>query len=72
MRLLSSFLRLKKNLSKVEEKIEEEGPCNSYSHGEEERKHERYLDHLILIKYLVEYKSQPRAFKETLTLPQFI
>ena len=30
------------------------------------------MDHQILSKYLVEYKSQPRAFKETLALPQFI
>ena len=72
MRLLSSLFRLKKNLSKEEKQIEEEGPCTSYSHEEEESKHERYLDHYILSKYLVEYKPQPRAFKETLALPQFI
>ena len=30
------------------------------------------MDHLILSKYLVEYKSQPRAFKETLAISQFI
>ena len=30
------------------------------------------LDHDILSEYLAKYKSQPRAFKENLTLPQFI
>ena len=30
------------------------------------------MDHQILSDYLVEYKSQPRAFKETLAFPQFI
>ena len=30
------------------------------------------MDHLILSKYLVEYKYQPRAFKETLAFPHFI
>ena len=30
------------------------------------------LDHEILSEYLAEYKSQPRAFKENLTLPRFI
>ena len=28
-----------------------------------------HLDHKILSEYLVEYKSQPRAFKETLAFP---
>ena len=67
MRLLSSVFRSKKNLSKEEEK-EEEGPCNSYSHEEKEDKHERYLDHQILSKYLEKYISHSRAFKE-ITLP---
>ena len=30
------------------------------------------MDHHILIEYLIEYKSQPRAFKGTLAFPQFI
>ena len=30
------------------------------------------MEHEILSGYLAEYKYQPRAFKETLTLPQFI
>ena len=30
------------------------------------------MDHNILSEYIVEYKSQPRAFKETLAFPQFI
>ena len=30
------------------------------------------MDHQILSNYLVEFKSQPRAFAETLALPQFI
>ena len=30
------------------------------------------MDHQILSEYLFEYKSQPRAFKETLAFPQFI
>ena len=72
MKLLSSVFKSKKSLSKEEEQKEEEGPCTSYSHEEEGDKHGRYLDHLILSKYLVEYKYQPRAFKETLALPQFI
>ena len=72
MRLLSSVFRTKKSLSKEEEQKEEEGPCTSYSHKEEEYKHEIYLDHKILGNYLVEYKYQPRAFKETPAFPQFI
>ena len=31
-----------------------------------------HLDHKILSECLVEYKFQPRAFKETLAFPQFI
>ena len=30
------------------------------------------MEHEILSGYLAEYKSQPKAFKETLALPQFI
>ena len=30
------------------------------------------IDHEIRSEYLAEYKSQPRAFKENLTLPEFI
>ena len=70
MRLLSLVFRTKKNLSKGEEKKEEEGPYTSYS--QEGVKHEGHLDHQILSDYLVEYKSQPRAFQETLAFPQFI
>ena len=51
---------------------EEEGPCTYYSHKEEDKKHEGQLDHHILSEYLVEYRSQPIAFKETLAFPQFI
>ena len=72
MRLLSSIFRTKKSLYKEEEKNEEEGPCTSYSHEEEEDKHEGHLDHQILSDYLVEFKSQPKAFKETLAFPPFI
>lgn len=41
---------------------------------EEYKKHGEgvHLEHEILSGYLAEYKSQRRAFKETLTLPQFI
>ena len=41
---------------------------------EEDKRHGDggHLDHEILSEYLAEYKSQPRAFKENLTLPQFI
>ena len=46
--------------------------CTSFSHEEEDKKHGRHLDHQILSEYLVEYKSQPRALKETLAFPQFI
>ena len=40
----------------------------------EDKRHRdgEHLDHEILSEYLAEYKSQPRAFKENLTLPQFI
>ena len=72
MGFVSSFFRSMKNLPKEDEKIEKEGPCTSYSHQEEENEHGIYLYYLILSKYLVEYKSQPRAFKETLALLQFI
>ena len=45
-----------------------------FSFKEENKRHGDggHLDHEILSKYLAEYKSQPRAFKENLTLPQFI
>ena len=33
------------------------------------QKYRGHLDHKILKEYLVEYKSQPRAFKETLVFP---
>ena len=41
---------------------------------EEDKRHGDggHLEHEILSGYLAEYKSQHRAFKETLTLPQFI
>ena len=51
---------------------EEEGPCTSYSKRGEGKRHEGHLEPKILRRYLVEYKSQPRYFKETLALPQFI
>ena len=74
MRLLSSVFRsiedLSKDVKNIEEE-EEEGPCTSYSHQEED-KHEGHLDYQILSDYLVEYRSQPRAFKETLYFPHFI
>ena len=40
----------------------------------EDKRHEdgEHLDHEILSEYLEGYKSQPRTFKENLTLPQFI
>ena len=85
MILRSSFFKSRKNLSQeiklMKEKRcqetprgfqEEEGPCTSYSHKEEDKKHGGHLDHQILIEYLFQYKSQPRASKETLAFPQFI
>ena len=41
---------------------------------EEDKRHgyEGILDHEILSEYLAEYKSQLRAFKENLSIPQFI
>ena len=41
---------------------------------EEDKRHGDggHLEHEMLSEYLAEYKSQPIAFKETLTLPQFI
>ena len=50
---------------------EEEDPCTSYSHRVSEEQ-EDHLEHEILSGYLVEYKCQPRASKETLDFPQFI
>ena len=77
MRLLSLVFRSKKGLSQEVNKKrerrctetprgfqEEEGPCTSYSHKGEDKRHGGHLDHHILSQYLVEYKSQPRAFKE--------
>ena len=45
-----------------------------FSFGEEDKRHGYggHLDHEILSDYLAEYKSQRRAFKENLTLAQFI
>ena len=74
MRLLSSIFRSREDLSKEVKNMEEgevDGPCTSYSHHEED-KHEGHLDHQILSAYLFEYKSEPRAFKETPTFPHFI
>ena len=75
MSLLSSVFRNKESLSKEvkkKEQKEEEGPCTSYSHLEEDNEHEGYLDHQILSNYLFEFKSQPIAFTKTLAFPQFI
>ena len=72
MILLSSIFISRKNLSKEVKQIEEgeeEGPCTSYSHKEEDKEHGGHLDHQIISEYIVEYKSQPRAFKETLAFP---
>ena len=44
---------------------EEEETCTSYSHRGSE-KQGNHLEHEILSGYLVEYKCQPRASKETL------
>ena len=77
MSLFSSIFRSRGNAStfeevkKIEEK-EEEVPCASYSHQEEDIENGRYLDHQIPSDYLVEYRSQPRAFRETLDFPHFI
>ena len=60
MNLFSSIFSSRGNESTFEEvkKIEEEEvPCTSYSHQEEDIEHGRYLDHQILSKYLVEYRS---------------
>ena len=54
------------------EEGEVEGPCTSYSHREEGMKHEEHLEFEIISDYIVEYQAKPRAFKETLSLPQFI
>ena len=75
MSLFSSIFRSRGDLSKEVKNIEEEEeevPCTSYSHQEEDIEHGRYLDHQILSDYLVEYISQPRGFKETLHFPHFI
>ena len=42
-----------------------------FSFGEEDKRHGYggHLDHEILNEYIIEYKSQPRAFKENLNLP---
>ena len=85
MILLSSIFRSKKSLSKEVKQMKEEScsetskrfqekeedPCTSYSHRGSEEK-EYHLEHEILCVYLEEYKCQPRAFRETLDLPQFI
>ena len=54
------------------EEGEEEGPCTSYSHKEADQKHEEHLEFENISEYLAEYQAKPRAFKETLALPQFI
>ena len=58
MRLLSSIFISKENLPKEVKKMEEgeeEGPCTSYSHREEDQKHEEHLEFEILSEYLAEY-----------------
>ena len=74
MSLLSCIFRSRGDLSKEVKKIEggEEGPCTSYSHREEGTKQEEHLELEIVSEYLAEYQAKPRAFKETLALPQFI
>ena len=85
MIFLSSIFKSRKNLSQeanlMKEKRcqetprgfqEEEEPCTSDSHEEEDKGHGRHLEHQILIEYLVEHKTQSRASKETLTFPWFI
>ena len=56
MSLLSSVFRSRKDLSKEVKKIEgeEEWPCTSYSHKEEDKKNGGHLDHNILSEYLIE------------------
>ena len=77
MSLLSSIFRSREDAStfeeveKIEEK-EEEVPCASYSHQGKDIEHGRYLDHQILSDYLVDYRSQPVSFRETLDFPHFI
>ena len=75
MRLISLVFRSSKNLSKEVEEIEkgeEEGPCTSYSHREEEQKHEDHLEFEVLSGYLAEYRTNPRVFQETLFFPHYI
>ena len=75
VRFFPSVFKSRENLSKevkTIEEIEEEGPCTYYYHEEKDIEHGRHLDYQILSDYLVEYRSQPRAFKETLAFPHFI
>ena len=56
MILLSSIFRSKGNLSKEVKKIEEreeEGPCTSYSHKEEDQNHEEHWEFENISEYLV-------------------
>ena len=57
MSFISSLFRSRKDLSKEVKKIEEggeEGPCTSYSHKEEDMKHEGHLESEIISEYLAE------------------
>ena len=71
MRLISSNFGLNKSLLKEEEKkrIEEEGPCTSYS---PEDQHGRCLDFQILSTYLGDYKPHSAAFMGATAFPQSI
>ena len=70
MILLSSLFRSKKDLNKEVKQRRSSGTMPFHFEGEKKlQKDEGHLDHKILSEYLVEYKSQPRAFKETLAFP---
>ena len=73
---ISSLFRTRKDLNKEVRQRKEERSNGTipfpFGKGDKLQKYGGHLDHKILSEYPVEYKSQPRAFKETLAFHQFI
>ena len=76
MSFISSLFISRKDLNKEFKKIIEERSSGTipfpFEREDKLQKYEGHLDQKILSEYLIEYKTQPRAFKETLAFPQFI
>ena len=67
MRFISSLFKRRKDLNNELKQRREERSSGTmpfpFEKEDKFQKDEGHLDHMILSEYIVEYKSQPRAFK---------